>query len=198
MDLVANYIKSYMETNLQNNLFNPFDNDIISAMEVTSMDKASIKGKSEQVLLTVISLDDNKNINLSVAQPNYMISNTSMGTGILAYKSDALNILKRDLKQNEIIIEIHISVDANEILDLCTYRHKEYLKKVHKTANKQFISDNEFMDYVHKKGNKKYKLVVGIVAQGKVIFAGSSIPEYINRGFLIIDESIIQSVKAKD
>lgn len=54
------------------------------------------------------------------------------------------------------------------------------------------------MDYVHKKGNKKYKLVVGIVAQGKVIFAGSSIPEYINRGFLIIDESIIQSVKAKD
>lgn len=187
-DLVKAYISNFIEPE-STILQDLFDDDIIylDSEEDIQMGQTKIVE-----LLTIISLEDNPNINLSVAQPSkYRLVKSNMGTGIIAYKLNALDILKRDLKSNEKIIKIHINVDDTKVLDLCTYRHKKYLVEVYKTANKKFKTANEFMNYVYAKGNKKYSLISSIITLGSTLFNELPIPEYIERGYLILNENII-------
>jgi hypothetical protein len=137
-DLVKAYTSNFIEPE-STILQDLFDDDII----YLDSEKDIQMGQTKIVeLLTIISLEDNPNINLSVAQPSkYRLVKSKMGTGIIAYKLNALDILKRDLKSNEKIIKIHINVDDTKVLDLCTYRHKKYLVEVYKTANKKFKSE---------------------------------------------------------
>lgn len=47
------------------------------------------------------------------------------------------------------------------------------------------------MNYVYAKGNKKYSLISSIITLGSTLFNELLIPEYIERGYLILNENII-------
>lgn len=193
-DLFGNYIRAFIEFRENDELTDIFDDDMISLYTEEDIDMNQSKTYE---FLTVISLKDNPTLNLSVAQPcKYKREESYIGTGILAYGTNARDILKRNIKPNEKIIKISINVDKNNVLNLCSYRSKEYLRKVYKTAgNKEFKSDKEFLNYVYKKGTKKIDLVYSILPLGQPIFPDSTIVDYMDKGGLILNEDIIQSAE---
>lgn len=160
--------------------------------------KADLKHHSKRnhktlELLTIISLKDNPTLNLAVAQPSvYKVEESNLGTGILAYSTNELDALRHYIKQDEMIIKIDVSVDISRVLNLYEYRDKEYLRLVHESLNSQFESDNEFLNRVYIKGNRKFDLVHGTVELGEPLFKDSRITEYMNHGYLILNENIIQ------
>lgn len=173
----------------------PFDDDIISIwndMGEDFMEDNTIE------LITVISLKDNPTLNLSVAQPSkYKISKTSLGTGIMCYQINALDILRKHIKRDEQIIKV--TVDKNvKILNLCLYRDKQYLKDIYESISDKSIikTDADFIDYVCNKGKKKYKGVMGFITLGKTIYTDSLIPDYMDKGFILMDEKIIKKAEA--
>ncbi len=201
-DLVKNYIEEILEYNKQEKrdemLFEEiFGDDIISIsddMEAQYMEKSTIK---EIELLTIISLIDNPNLKLSVAQPSkYKVERTKFGIGIMCYKANALQMLKKQLKSNEKIIKIKIQVSAKDILDL-TSSDKKYLKDVYNTiTDKEAIkTDADFIDYVCKNGVRNYSVVSGFYPLGNQLYEGSIIVDYMDRIYLIRNRDIIISAK---
>lgn len=153
----------------------------------------------EYKLLTVISEKDNPNIefNTTVRQPNYHITeNSGLGTGIMCYKENALNILKRTITREQRIVKISIEIQESEILCLTRYsKQKEMLKAFYNNLTheeKEHInSDETFINYVCKKSNPKYKAVMGITVLGNKIYPESNIIEYMDTAISLKTEDII-------
>lgn len=202
MDLMKKYVQTILEYNQKREdaeLFsNELENDIISIseyMEAEFMEKDSAKVIE---LLTVISLTDNPTLDLSAAQPSkYKVEHTILGTGIMCYKGNALQILNKQLEPNEKIVKIKVKICKDDILDLCSTRHKKYLRDVYNTiTNKEKIkTDTEFMNYVCKKGTTKFSMVTGLYMLGKPLYEGSSIVDYMEKAFLIRNTDIIISAE---
>ena len=191
-----NLLKNYVYTML--NLTN--QNDIISEDFFDMGDESQMQKDSQiqKELLTVISLKDNPNLNLSVAQPSkYKIEHSNFGQGILCYSKKALDILNTTIKPNEKVIKISIELDSNKCLDLCSTKNKQYLREVYRTIeDKQAIkNDYDFINYVCQKGKYKYDAILYYVILGKPLFAGSIITDYMGQAILIRNSNIIISAE---
>ena len=173
------------------NGFNEFDTIGIST-DMGEIQMQNRETKKSYELLTVISLNDNPTLDLSVAQPSkYKVEDTSFGRGIMCYKTNALNILKGTINSHEKIVKI--MVESNSILNLCGTKSKDYLRKVYSTiTDKESIkTDADFLDYVCNKGNHKIEIITGMIVLGKPIYKGSLICDYMDIGFLIKSSQII-------
>ena len=194
--ILRRLIEAHEEKQETEDIFSdPFDDDIISVcdnMRENFMEDNIIE------FITVISLKDNPTLNLSVAQPSkYKISTTSLGTGIMCYQMNALDILRKHIKKDEPIIKITVNKNVR-MLNLCLYRDKQYLKDIYESISDKSIikTDADFIDYVCNKGIKKYKGVIGFITLGKSIYNGSIIADYMDKGFILIDEKIIKKAEA--
>ncbi|MBR4026905.1 MAG: hypothetical protein IKJ01_05030 [Lachnospiraceae bacterium] len=154
-DILHKIIKGLQELNKNDIMY-------LSDREEYIMKRANEKNFT---LLTVISISDNPTLNLEVAQPSkYKIIKSMFGTGILCYRENAYNILNKKLSKDEKIIKIKIKIPQEEILDLTSSKQKEYLREVYATINNKdkIKTDADFIDYVCKKGKKKFSMIVGI------------------------------------
>lgn len=136
-DLMKKYIEYMLEN--QNN------DDIIEETLLEGVDAMETKE-----FITVISSSDNPNLNLDVAQPYKYKFERKLGTGIVCYKYNALDILKKNLQKDEMIIKVSVKIDESKVLNLCSYGDKEYLRDIYETITDKSIiqSDTDFIDYV--------------------------------------------------
>ncbi len=194
-DLLRDYIDSILKLREEEGILSDlFDDDIIS-----SQDEGDLMNKKEYKLLTIINLKDNPDItfNTTARQPNYLKTKDSgLGTGILCYKENALNILKKTIDSDQRIIRINIKIQSNEVLNLLGYsKQKEMLKAFYNNLidiEKDHIdSDEAFINYVCKKSNPKYKAVAGLTVLGDRIYPKSNIMDYIDTAICLKTEDII-------
>lgn len=208
MDNTVEIIKKMIDTQkrlieekdfMDNLLTDIFEDAIINVSHNMGDAFMNHQKKTQQEVYTVISLKDNPNLNLSVAQPSkYKVEKTSFGTGIVCYRKSALNELKRKLGIDEKIIKITLDINEDTVLDLCGTRDKNYLKQVYNTISdkQQIETDSKFIDYVCKKGNKKVDIVAFFVILGSPLFEGSLITDYMDKGYLIKNANIISKAES--
>ena len=199
MDLTTQIIKKMLELRDAEQYFNNlFSDTICDTIELSQNIGDERMHTRQHELYTIISLKDNKNLDLDVAQPNnYKTETTLFGKGILCYQKNALNILKSTLEPNEIIVRITVCITRETLLDLCGTKDKDYIKRVYNTiTDKSKIStDEELIDYVCKKGNREVDVIAFFTMIGSPIFDGSIITDYMDKAFLIKNTNII--VKAE-
>ena len=188
-NLLRNYIQSIINNDINT------DNlgiELLDEAEIEIMNQNNNSGIKE--FLTVISLNDNPNLNLEVAQPCKYRIDKKITTGIICYTLDALDILKENIGPNEKIVKVGVKTKECKILDLCSYKDKQRLKEVYATiTNKSVIkSDVEFIDYVCRKSNKRYNAVKTIIALGNVMYDGSNIPDYMGISIILKTENLIE------
>ena len=188
-------LRNFIEKHIANNFSRQTPSIIINSMEDSSMIKNS---KIKQEMLTVISMSDNPNLNLKVAKPSkYKIEKTLLGTGIMCYKTNAIEILQNTLNKNEKILRIELDMQRIKALDLCSSKDKQYLKDVYNTITDktQIESDTDFLDYVCENGVREYTAILGLTVLGGLLFDKSIIADYTDKCLLIKDRSLIVSVK---
>lgn len=199
MELTTQIIKKMLKLRDEEQYFNNLFSDPISdTIELSQNIGDERMNTTQHELYTIISLKDNPNLNLDVAQPNnYKTETTLFGNGILCYQKNALNILKSTLAPNEIIVRITVYITRETLLDLCGTKDKDYIKRVYNTiTDKSKIStDEELINYVCKKGNREIDVIAFFTMLGSPIFDSSIITDYMDKAFLIKNTNII--VKAE-
>ena len=201
IDCTYEIIKRMLEQNEQikesEEIFsNDFEDDIIYIKNTNDED---FMNKVTREFYTIISLNDNPTLDLAVAQPSkYKIDSTAIGTGIMCYQKTALDILKQQLEPNERIIKITVDINRASVLDLCKTTNKQRLRKIYKSISDKSIikSDRDFIDYVCKKGVKKYDMIIGFIALGKPIYTGSIITDYMDKGCVLKNDRVIVKAEA--
>lgn len=204
IDKVRNYINALQRNRAESEEFealfdSPFDDTILVLSDQGEYNAMKVKTK-EMELFTIISLKDNPKLNLNVAQPcKYKISSNGFATGIMCYKENALELLKKQLQQDEKIIQITVQISEDKVLNLLGYSNKKYLKQVYETISedvkKQLIADKDFIDYVWKNGKRKIDMIVGMTVLGGSIYPTSAIYDYMDYAFIIKNRDIIKSAK---
>ena len=127
-DLFGKYIQSIMSNDI--NVDN-LDIELLDEAEFEIMNQNNNYGIKE--FLTVISLNDNPNLNLEVAQPCKYKIDKKITTGIICYTLDALDVLKGTIKPSEKIVKVGVKTKECKILDLCSYKDKQRLRDVYTT-----------------------------------------------------------------
>ena len=207
MSCTANYLKKMIEfqknkeetEKYMNELINDQTDAIVNISQSIGDEIMSNQHIKQMELYTVISLKDNPNLNLEVAQPSkYKVENTFFGKGILCYKKNALKILKSKLEPYENIIKVTININQDTLLNLCETKDKEYIKQVYNTISdkSQISTDADLINYVCIKGNKHVDIIATFMILGSPIYEGSTIADYMDMTFLLRNtKTIIKAEK---